>query len=85
MGTALAVMILSSRSDRLLGRRGQPEAATIGGLHWASRVCGRSASVVLALVFLLPARIEDPDAAAPTARRRADEELAAVCSEPEPA
>ena len=59
MGTALAVMILSSRSESLLVGGASPEAATIGGLHWAFGAAAVLCVVVLALVFFLPARIEE--------------------------
>jgi DHA2 family lincomycin resistance protein-like MFS transporter len=63
MGTALAVMILASRSDSLLADGASAAAATIGGLHWAFAVAAALCLVVLALVLFLPARIEADPAA----------------------
>jgi MFS transporter, DHA2 family, lincomycin resistance protein len=60
MGTALVVMIMSSRSDTLLSRGATPDAATIGGVQWAFAVSAVLCVVVLGLVFLLPSRIADP-------------------------
>ncbi len=59
MGTALAVMILASRSGSLLADGASPTAATIGGLHWAFAVAVGLCLVVLVLVLFLPARIEE--------------------------
>ena len=59
MGTALAVMILSSRSESLLVGGASPDAATIGGLQWAFAAAAALCLVVLVLVFFLPARIEE--------------------------
>ncbi len=60
VGTALVVMILSSRSDALLADGATPDAAAIGGLHWAFGISAALCVVVLALVFLLPARVASP-------------------------
>jgi DHA2 family lincomycin resistance protein-like MFS transporter len=68
MGTALVVMLLASRSDSLLARGATPDAATIGGLHWAFGVSAALCLVVLALVLFLPSRIDPgpgPDLADP--------------------
>ncbi len=67
MGTALAVMILSSRSESLLVGGASPDAATIGGLHWAFAAAAALCLVVLVLVFFLPARIEERPAPDPEA------------------
>jgi DHA2 family lincomycin resistance protein-like MFS transporter len=58
MGTALVVMLLASRSDSLLAHGATPDAATIGGLHWAFGVSAALCLVVLALVLFLPSRID---------------------------
>jgi DHA2 family lincomycin resistance protein-like MFS transporter len=57
MGTALAVMIMSSRSESLLARGTTAGAASIGGLQWAFAVSAVLCVVVLGLVLLLPSRI----------------------------
>jgi DHA2 family lincomycin resistance protein-like MFS transporter len=60
MGTALVVMIMSSRADTLLARGATSDAASIGGLHWAFAISAALCVVVLGLVTLLPARVATP-------------------------
>ena len=60
MGTALVVMIMSSRADTLLARGATSDAASIGGLHWAFAISAGLCVVVLGLVTLLPARVAAP-------------------------
>jgi MFS transporter, DHA2 family, lincomycin resistance protein len=85
MGTALVVTIMTSRAAALVGDGSGPVAASLGGMRWAFAVAAALCVIVLALVFLLPARIDDPAVDGPEEPvDDLDEELAAVCSEPEP-
>jgi DHA2 family lincomycin resistance protein-like MFS transporter len=84
MGTALFVAVMTSRATALVGDGAGPVAASLGGMQWAFAVAAALCVVVLTLVFLLPARIDDPDADVPEEPVDLDEEFVAVCSEPEP-
>ena len=85
MGTALVVTIMTSRATALVGDGAGPVAASLGGMRWAFAVSAALSLGVLALVFLLPSRIDDPDASGSGEPvDDLDEEFVAVCSEPEP-
>ena len=84
MGTALFVTVMTSRATALVGDGASPVAASLGGMRWAFAVAAALCVVVLALVFLLPARIDDPAADVPEEPGDLDDELVTVCSEPEP-
>ena len=60
MGTALVVTVMSSRATSLVSDGESPLTASLGGLRWAFAVSALLCAVVLALVFLLPARVADP-------------------------
>ena len=79
MGTALVVMILSSRSASLAAHGASGVSATIGGLTWAFGVAAALCLVVLGLVALLPSRLEVPSA--PTGDDEDDLERPAVAAE----
>jgi len=57
MGTALVVMIMSSRSIAAMRDGAEPAAAEMLGMRWAFGVGAVLCLVVLALVHLLPARL----------------------------
>ena len=84
MGTALVVTIMTSRAASLVDDGVGPVAASLGGHALGVRAWRRPcASVVLGLVALLPARIDDPDATGPgTPVDDLDEELDAVRRSP---
>ncbi len=83
MGTALVVTVMTSRATALVGDGAGAVEASLGGMRWAFAVAAALSLGVLALVLLLPARIEDPNAS-PEEPVDLDEEFVAVCSEPEP-
>jgi DHA2 family lincomycin resistance protein-like MFS transporter len=57
MGTALVVMIMSTRTASQIGDGVAPVAAQLNGMQWAFAVSALLCVVVLGLVALLPARI----------------------------
>jgi DHA2 family lincomycin resistance protein-like MFS transporter len=57
MGTALVVMIMSTRTTSQLAEGASPVAAQLDGMRWAFGVSAVLCLVVLALVALLPSRI----------------------------
>ena len=59
MGTALVVMIMSSRSVAAIRDGVAPAAAEMQGMRWAFGVGAVLCLVVLGLVHLLPARLPD--------------------------
>jgi DHA2 family lincomycin resistance protein-like MFS transporter len=61
MGTALVVTITTSRAASLVDSGVAPSAASLDGMRWAFGVAAALCVVVLALVVLLPARIDDPE------------------------
>jgi DHA2 family lincomycin resistance protein-like MFS transporter len=63
MGTALVVMIMTSRSETLVARGASASAGSIGGLQWAFAVSAALCVVVLGLVLLLPSRVAAPQVA----------------------
>jgi DHA2 family lincomycin resistance protein-like MFS transporter len=64
MGTALVVTITTSRAASLVDDGVAPVAASLEGMRWAFGVAAALCVVVLGLVALLPARIDDPEAEA---------------------
>ena len=60
MGTALVVTVMSSRAASLVGDGVGSLTASLEGLRWAFAVSAVLCVVVLGLVFLLPARMDDP-------------------------
>jgi len=61
MGTALVVTITTSRASSLLDEGVAPVAASLDGMRWAFGVAAALCVVVLALVLMLPVRIDDPE------------------------
>jgi DHA2 family lincomycin resistance protein-like MFS transporter len=61
MGTALVVTIMTSRATSLVGDGVAPVAASLDGMRWAFAVAAGLCVIVLALVAMMPARIDDPD------------------------
>jgi MFS transporter, DHA2 family, lincomycin resistance protein len=57
MGTALVVMIMSTRAASQVRDGVAPVAAQLDGMRWAFAVSALLCVVVLALVAFLPARI----------------------------
>jgi DHA2 family lincomycin resistance protein-like MFS transporter len=66
MGTALVVTVMTSRASGLVDGGVAPVAATLEGMRWSFAVAAALCVLVLALVVLLPARIEDPYGHEPT-------------------
>ena len=60
IGTALVVMIMSSRAASQVSDGVAPAAAELEGMRWAFAVSAVLCAVVLALVAMLPARVEEP-------------------------
>jgi DHA2 family lincomycin resistance protein-like MFS transporter len=81
MGTALVVTITTSRAASLVDDGAAPVAASLDGMRWAFGVAAALCVVVLGLVAMLPARIEDPEA--PDSAEDLDHELDEIAT-PEP-
>ena len=62
MGTALVVMVMSTRATSLVADGALPVDATMQGLRWAFAVSALLCVVVLGLVTLLPNRLPEPAA-----------------------
>jgi DHA2 family lincomycin resistance protein-like MFS transporter len=75
MGTALVVTIMTSRATALVGDGVAPVAASLGGMRWAFMVAAGLCVVVLALVAMLPSRIDDPGSDDPGMDTTAPKEL----------
>lgn len=60
MGTALVVMVMSTRATSLVADGALPVDATMQGLRWAFAVSALLCVVVLGLVTLLPDRLPEP-------------------------
>jgi len=60
-GTALVVMIMSTRTTSQLSEGATPVAAQLDGMQWAFAVSAVLCVAVLALVAFLPARVEEDD------------------------
>ena len=60
-GTALVVMVMSSRAEVLMGEGTAAAPAMLAGMRWAFALSTVVGLVVLVLVSRMPARIESPD------------------------
>ena len=60
MGTALAVMVMTSRAAQLVADGTAPDVAAVAGLRWAFAASALMCLVVVAVVAMLPARAEQP-------------------------
>jgi DHA2 family lincomycin resistance protein-like MFS transporter len=80
MGTALVVTVMSSRATSLVGDGISSVTAQLGGLRWAFAVSAVLCAVVLGLVFLLPARMDDPAQDEPALDPDLDRELDRECA-----
>src|SRR5690606_387154 len=65
MGTALLVVVLAAREDRLLVGNVSADAAFVGGLRWAFAAAAVIALLILALAVRVPSRPEEQQAGAP--------------------
>jgi DHA2 family lincomycin resistance protein-like MFS transporter len=59
MGTALVITIMTSRAASLVGDGVGPIAAELEGMRWSFAVAAGLCVVVLGLVFLMPARLDE--------------------------
>lgn len=60
MGTAIAVMVMTSRAAQLVAGGTSPDVAAVAGLQWAFAVSAVLCLVVVVVVALLPARADGP-------------------------
>lgn len=61
IGTALTVMVMSSRAATLTGRGVDTTSATISGMQWSFGISSAIGVVVLLLVTRLPKRVPEPE------------------------
>ena len=80
MGTALVVTVMSSRTTSLVGDGVGQLTASLGGLRWAFAVSAALCVIVLGLVTLLPARIDEPSEGEPDLDPELDRELDRECA-----
>lgn len=62
VGTALLIVVLDARADRLAEAGANPADAFVGGLQWAFAAGAAIALVVVATALLLPNRVAEPAA-----------------------
>jgi DHA2 family lincomycin resistance protein-like MFS transporter len=58
LGTAVAVVVLTSQASAAAAQGAGATAAYLTGLHWAFGLCAAAAVAMVGLVATLPARVE---------------------------